>query len=77
MIVWLAGLGAMVHMGQNAEAELGILIEDFPLWHLVAKMGGDKILVLEDISQERADFLPAFRAGLGLENPVTRRRELC
>jgi hypothetical protein len=76
MIVRLAGLGAVVHMGQNAETEFRVLIEDFTLWYVVSQMGADKLLILEDIAQECAHFFPAVRAGFGFEEALTCGGEL-
>ncbi len=51
MIVWTALLSALVYMGEDAEAELRVFIEDLALRNVVAKVSGDELLVFQHILQ--------------------------
>ena len=46
------------------------------LWHIVAKMRRDELLVLQHLLQKCTHLLPACRAGIGLERTVTRGSKL-
>jgi hypothetical protein len=63
-------------MGQDAEAEFRILVEDFALWHVVPEVRGHEGFVLQDVPQERTHLLPAAGAGVGFEDTMTRSGEL-
>ena len=68
MIVGRALLGAEIDVGQDAEAELGVLVEDLPGHGIVgAEMAGHKVLVDENVLQSPAHPFHAVRAGIGLE----------
>src|ERR1044071_4251240 len=65
VIVRRALLRSRVRVGEDAEAELGILVQDLPLRHVVTEMLGDERRVLQDVLEERADLLAAGGTGLG------------
>src|SRR5262249_1527395 len=52
----------VVDMGEDAEAELGILVENLALRHVVAHVLGDERLVLEDLLDDLADLLASGRS---------------
>src|SRR5437016_14400157 len=76
MVVRLALLGARVDVGENAEAELRVLVQDLALRHAVAEMPGDECLVLQDLLDERAHLLATPGPGFRREDAVTGGREL-
>jgi hypothetical protein len=76
MVVWRGLSGAMVHVGEDAEAKLRVFIEDLALRHIVAEVGGDEVIVLQHVLQQRADLLPAGGSWVGLQGIVTGGGEL-
>ena len=66
----LAVLGALVGVGEDAEAELGILVDDLPLGCAGTEMLGDEGVVLERLLDEGADLRAAARAGIALQDAV-------
>jgi hypothetical protein len=76
VIVRLAFSGTVVDMGENAEPELRILIEDLPLRNVVTEMSGDESVILQNLLDERADFLAALDTGIVRQDAMTRIRKL-
>ena len=76
MVVRWALLGTRVGMREDAKTQFWVLIENFALWHIVAKMRRDEVLVLQHLLQKCTHLLPACRAGIGLESTVTRGSKL-
>src|SRR6186713_1276843 len=76
VIVRVRLLRAAVHVGEDAEPERGVLVEDFPLGNVVAEVLGDEGLVLEHVLDDGAHLLAPVRTGIGFENGATGRREL-
>jgi hypothetical protein len=71
VIVRLALSGAVVDMAENAEAERKILVEDLPLRNIVTEMSGDKRVVLQDLLDERTDFLAALDTRIVCQDAMT------
>jgi hypothetical protein len=63
-------------VGEDAEAERGIFVEDLALGHVVAEMAGDERAVLQHILDDAADLLTAGRPRITLEKTMTLRGEL-
>jgi hypothetical protein len=63
-------------LSEDAEAKLGVFIEDLALRHIVAEVGGDEVVVLQHLLQERAYLLPSGRARVGCEDAMTVGSEL-
>jgi hypothetical protein len=63
-------------MAKNAKPEFRILVKDFPLGNVITEMSRDESVVLEDLLDERADFLAAFDTRVGRQDAMTRIREL-
>ena len=61
VIVRLALLGSVIDVGEDAEAELRIFVEDLALRHVVAEMLGDERAVGQHLAQQRADLVAALR----------------
>src|SRR5262249_61331406 len=76
MIVRRTCPGIMIHMGQDTEAQLGILIENFALWHVVSKVSSYEGLVLQNLLEQRTHLLTPARSGIGREDAVTLCSEL-
>jgi hypothetical protein len=66
----------VVDVAKNAEPEFRILIEDLPLRNVVTQMSGDERVVLQDLLDERADFLAARGSGIIRQDTMTCVREL-
>ena len=66
MVVRRAFPGARVGMREDTEAEFRVLIKDFALWHIVAKMRCDELLVLQYLLEECTHLLPTGRPGSAL-----------
>ena len=71
----IALLGALVDVGEDAESQLRILVQDLALGPVVAEVGGDERLVLEDFLQQRAHLLPPRAGGVFGEDAMTGGRE--
>ena len=69
--------GIMMHMGQDTEAQLWILIENFTLRHVVPQVSSDERLLLQDLLEQCTHLLTSGRSGIGLEDAVTLCSELC
>src|SRR4029453_1759751 len=67
VVVRIALLGACVDVGEDAEAELRVFVEDLALGRPVAEMGVREGLVLEDVLDEGAYLLPPLRARIGFQ----------
>src|SRR5207249_1078376 len=76
VIVRVALFDAVVHVGEDAEAELRIFVEDLALWHVVADVCGDERVVLQDVLDDLADLLAPRRPGLLGERALTGGAEL-
>src|SRR5262245_33735067 len=76
VVVRLTLPGARVVVGEDAEPQIGVLVEDLPLGHVVADVALDEALVRQHLLDESADLLPPFGSGLRGEDATTRRREL-
>jgi hypothetical protein len=76
MIVRRTCPGVIIHMRQDAEAQLGILVENFPLRHVVPKVSSDERLVLQNLLEQCTHLLTPGRSGIGLENAVALCSEL-
>src|SRR5262249_17923030 len=76
VIVRLAFLGAVVDVGEYAEAELRVFVENLPLRHVVAEMPGHEAVALQQVLDERAHFLAPFATGILREDAVTPVGEL-
>jgi hypothetical protein len=61
---------------EDAKAEVGILIEDFPLRPVLGQMLGDKVRIRARLLYERANLLAALGARIGRKDPVTIGGEL-
>ena len=68
----LAFSGTVVDMGENAEPELRILIEDLPLRNVVPEMGGYESVIFQNLLDERADFLAALDTRIVRQDAMTR-----
>jgi hypothetical protein len=64
-------------MGQDTEAQLWILVEDFPLRHVVPQVSSDERFVLQNLLEQCAYLLTPSRSGTSLEDAVTLCSELC
>ena len=71
MIVWRTCPGVVMHMGQDTEAQLWILIENFPLWHVVPQVSSYERFVLQNLLEQCTHLLTPGRSGIGLEDTVT------
>src|SRR5262249_31550558 len=76
VIVRVALLLALISVGEDAEAELGIFVEDLALGHVVADVPGDEGVVFENVLDDLADFLAAGGARICGESLLTGSREL-
>src|SRR2546428_379469 len=76
VVVRIALFGVLVDVGEDAEAELRVLVENLALGHVVADMSGEERLVLQDIVDDLAHLLPAPGAGIVREGALTGGREL-
>jgi hypothetical protein len=65
-----------MHMGQDTEAQLWILIENFPLRYVIPQVSSDEGLVLQNLLEQCTHLLTPGRPGIGLEDAVTLCREL-
>jgi hypothetical protein len=63
-------------MAKNAEPELRVLVEDLPLRNVVAEMSGDERIVLQNLLDQRADFLAALDTGIVRQDVITSVRKL-
>jgi hypothetical protein len=61
----------VVHVGKDAEAQLGIFIENLALRHIVSEVSGDEVVVLQDFLQKRAYLLPPGGTRIGFEDAMT------
>ena len=52
VIVRLAFLRSPIDVGENAETEVRVFVEDLALWPVVTEVSGDEGLVLQDILDE-------------------------
>jgi hypothetical protein len=66
----------MVDMAENAKPEFRILVEDLPLRNVVTEMSGDERVVLQDLLDERADFLAACDPWIVRQDTMTCVRKL-
>ena len=64
MVVRIALLLAAVDVGEDAEAELRIFVEDLALGDVVADVPADERLVLENLLDDLAHLLAARGAGV-------------
>src|SRR5262249_9008546 len=71
VIVRLALFGAVVYVGQDAEAELRVFVKDLTVGHVIPEVLGDEALVAEHVSQQGADLLPTLRRVVGGENAMS------
>src|SRR5678815_5365041 len=69
-------LGALVDVGENAEAELGILVQDLPLRPVIDEVRLREGRVEQDVPDYRTDLLAALGAAVRRQDVTTRRREL-
>ena len=76
MIVRRAASRPLVHVGQDAEAKLGVFIENLTLWHMIAEVGGDEVVVLQHFLQERTYLLPPGRARVSFQDAMAVGSEL-
>src|ERR1051325_6292045 len=76
VIVRLAFLGTLIDMAENAEAELGILVENLPLRPALGQVLTDELRIGARLLDESADLFAALGSGLGGEDAVTIGREL-
>src|SRR5690242_3969673 len=76
VIVRLAFLGALIDMAEDAEAELGILVENLPLRPGLGQVLTDELRIGARLLDESADLFAALGPGLGGEDAVTIGREL-
>ena len=76
MVVRVAVLGAVVDVAEDAEAELGVLVQHFALGDVVAEMRLDKIVVLQHLLDQGAYLLASLDARILLEDPAAFRRKL-
>src|SRR5215471_4904624 len=71
MVVRLALFRSVVDMAENAEPELGILIEDFAFRVVVAQVLADEAFVDAGLLDEFADLFAAFRTRIGDQGVMT------
>ncbi|TMJ71606.1 MAG: hypothetical protein E6G73_14420 [Alphaproteobacteria bacterium] len=71
MIVRLAFLGALIHMAEDAEAELGILVQNLPLRSVLGQVLTHELRIGTRVLDESADLFAALGPGLGGEEAVT------
>src|SRR5580704_12242462 len=64
VIVRVALPRASVNVGQDAEAELRVLVEDLALRHVVTQVRGDERVVLQHVLHEGAHLLAARGTGI-------------
>src|SRR6185436_10884770 len=76
VVVRRRGLGALVRVGEDAEAELRILVEDLALRRRVGQVLSDEAAVLQKPLEAAGDLLAPRRAGIGLQDVVAFFREL-
>src|SRR5688500_3497739 len=76
VIVGLALLRAMMDVGEDAEAELWILVQNLALRPVVDEVRPRERRVEQDVPDHRADLLPALGAAVRGQDVTTRRREL-
>ena len=76
MIMWRTLFGASVDMGQDAKTEFRVFLENLARRHIVAQMGGDEVIILKHLLQQRAYLLLALGSEIGPENAVTVGGEL-
>src|SRR5687768_17309044 len=69
-------LGAGVVVREDAEAELGILVQHLALGGLLVHRGGNELRVAQQLLQPHADLAPPGGAGLRLEDGVAVEGEL-
>jgi hypothetical protein len=60
----------LIIVGQNAETEFGIFIDDMALGAVIAQMGRHEALILEDVLQEFAHLLAPRRTWFGFEKAM-------
>src|SRR5258706_6773651 len=75
MVVRGRFLRPAVVVREDAEAELGILVQDMAFRRGVAHARLDEFAIAQGLLEERADFLPAGRARVGREEVVAVARE--
>ena len=63
-------------MGQHAEAEFRIFVDDLALGRVVVEVGFDERVVREDFFHQGADFLAAGGTGFGFERGAAGDAEL-
>src|SRR5262245_11242228 len=76
VIVWPALPRLMLDVTDDAEAELGIFIENLPFGYVIAQISGDKRLVTADLADQIAHPFAPCRSGIRSKNAVTLRCEL-
>ena len=76
MVVRRARPGVCVYMGQDAETEFRVLVEDLALRHVIPEVCGHEGFILQDFLEERAHLLPTAGARVGFEDTMTRNGEL-
>ena len=59
-----------IHMGADAEAQLGIFVDHLAVGGVVVDVGRDELFVFERLLYQIADFLPAGSARVGFENAL-------
>src|SRR4030095_10830072 len=62
MVMRLAFLGAVIDMAEDAEAELRVLVKDFPLRPVLGQVLADEFGIGASLLDERADLLSALTA---------------
>ena len=76
VVVGHASLGPLVVVGQDAEPQVGVLVDHLALRLVLLDVPGEERLVPEDLLHQRADLPASFRAGFGLEDTTAVRGEL-
>jgi hypothetical protein len=63
----------MVDVSEDAKSEFRVLEQYLAVWHIVAEMRRDEIVVFQHLLDQGAYFLAPFDTGVLLENPATFR----
>jgi hypothetical protein len=74
--MWVAVLGPVVNVSEDAKPELGIFVQDFALGYIVAEMRFDEIVVFEHVFDQGAYLLAPLDTRILFEDPVTLGRKL-
>jgi len=75
MIMRIGFSRVTVYMSADAEAQVGILVDDLPIRCIVIDISGNELVVLECLLDEMADPLASRRAGILFENFLNVSRE--